>query len=170
MSTYESADEIRRRQLAEHAVRTKAAEHPDQLDDEDLKILPGDLTAELMAAGSLKHLGLVRRRRARRVMRALSRGVRARQARTLRMLAAMSSKAVKMDWAAMPRTRRRAGWARASWAGSLMSPLRRDRGLDAEPGWSGRWLQDLGASVAGCQRGLAQRAHQPGMVAGCGAG
>src|SRR5713226_9122132 len=60
-----------------------------------------------------------RRRRARWVMRALSRAVRARQARILRMLAAISSSAVKMDWAAMPRTRRRAGWARASWAGSL---------------------------------------------------
>jgi hypothetical protein len=62
VSTYQSADEIRSRQLAEHNVRTKAAEHPDQLDDEDLKILPGDLTAELMAAGSLKHLGLGGRR------------------------------------------------------------------------------------------------------------
>ena len=40
------------------------------------------------------------------------------------MLAAISSRAVKMDWAVMPRTRRLAAWARASWAGSLMSPLR----------------------------------------------
>ena len=51
--------------------------------------------------------------------RSLSRGVRARQARILRMLAAISSSAVKTDWAAMPRTRRRAGWARAWWAVSL---------------------------------------------------
>src|SRR5271165_1825894 len=42
----------------------------------------------------------------------------------LGMLAAIRSSAVKMDWAAMPRTRRRAGWARASWAGSLTRPLR----------------------------------------------
>jgi hypothetical protein len=67
---------------------------------------------------------LARRRRARRVMRVLSRAVRARQARILRMFAATSSSAVKMDWAAMPRTRRLAGWARASWAGSLTRPLR----------------------------------------------
>src|ERR1035441_2205733 len=50
-------------------------------------------------------------------------GGRARQARILRMLAAISSRAVKTDWAAMPRTRRRAGWARASWAGALVRPL-----------------------------------------------
>src|ERR1022692_4530637 len=44
--------------------------------------------------------------------------VSARQARILRMLAAMSSSAVKMDCAAMPRMRRRAGWASASQSGS----------------------------------------------------
>jgi len=38
-------------------------------------------------------------------------------------LAAMGNSAQKMDWAAMPRTQRRAGWACASWAGSLRKPL-----------------------------------------------
>jgi hypothetical protein len=46
----------------------------------------------------------------------LSSGVRARQARILRVFAAVSSSAVNTGWAAMPRTRRRAGWARAWWA------------------------------------------------------
>ena len=62
---------------------------------------------------------LVRRRRARRAGPAWSLPVRARQARILRMLAAMSSSAVNREQAAMPRTRRRPGWARAWWAGSL---------------------------------------------------
>jgi hypothetical protein len=49
----------------------------------------------------------------------LALAVRARQARILRMLAAISSSAVNKEQAAMPRTRRRPGWARAWWAGSF---------------------------------------------------
>jgi len=118
------------------------------------------------------------------------------------MLAAMSSRAVKIDCAAMPRTRRRAGWASASQSGSGVAveafdgvaqggvglvpgwagvgqvlavagaDVRGDgdRCLAADPGWFGWWLEYLGASVAGCQRGLAQRADQPGAGAGGGAG
>ena len=37
-------------------------------------------------------------------------------------------------------------------------------------GGSGGWLEYLGAPVAGCQRGLAQRADQPGVLAGGRAG
>ncbi len=63
---------------------------------------------------------LVRRRRARWAVPGLLSVVSARQARILRMLAAISSSAVNTDWAAMPRTRRRAGAARASCAGSYL--------------------------------------------------
>ncbi len=40
-----------------------------------------------------------------------------------------------------------------------------DRGLAADPGRFGRWLEYLGAPVAGCQRGLGRRAGQPWVLA-----
>ena len=62
MSAYESADEMRRKQLAQHNVRTKAETHPEELDDEDLKTLDGAITSKLMSEGKLAHLGLGRPR------------------------------------------------------------------------------------------------------------
>jgi hypothetical protein len=63
---YDSVETILARQTAEAAVRAKAAADPRSLTDEDLKVLPGDLASELMARGELAHLGLGRRRTARR--------------------------------------------------------------------------------------------------------
>jgi hypothetical protein len=57
-----SAQEMLERQQAETAVRVKA-QVPSSLTDDDLKILPGDVTADLMARGELAHLGLGARRR-----------------------------------------------------------------------------------------------------------
>ena len=62
MTAYMSAQEMLDRQQAETAVIAKAQD-PSSLTDEDLKVLPGDLTADLMAKGELAHLGLGARRR-----------------------------------------------------------------------------------------------------------
>jgi len=62
MTTYMSTEQILARQQAEAAAVAKA-EDPSSLNDDDLKILPGHVTADLMAAGKLAHLGLGARRR-----------------------------------------------------------------------------------------------------------
>ena len=62
MTAYLSAQEMLDHQLAETAVIVKAQD-PSSLTDDDLKILPGHVTAELMAKGELAHLGLGARRR-----------------------------------------------------------------------------------------------------------
>jgi hypothetical protein len=63
--TYDSATQILTRQQAEQAAIAKAA-NPADLTDDDLKVLPGEVTAELMREGKLAHLGLGRSRAGRR--------------------------------------------------------------------------------------------------------
>ena len=61
-----SAADILGRQIAEHEVTAKAASDPAALTDDDLRVLPGDVTARLMSEGKLAHLGLGAARRSRR--------------------------------------------------------------------------------------------------------
>jgi len=52
-----STAQILARQQAEQAAIAKASE-PSSLTDDDLKVLPGEMTAQLMREGKLAHLGL----------------------------------------------------------------------------------------------------------------
>jgi hypothetical protein len=62
VSTYQSADEIRRRQVDHHAAEAKAAADPHSLTDEDIPNLSDTTVADLMAKGHLSHLGLPAKR------------------------------------------------------------------------------------------------------------
>jgi hypothetical protein len=97
----------------------------------------------------------VLRRRARRVVLALSWAVSARQARILRMLAAIRSSAVNREQAAMPRTRRRAGWLGEGVVGGVFGVAVEpfdgvpQGGVAGLPGWAavGQVLAVAGACV-----------------------
>jgi hypothetical protein len=65
-SGYTTVDAILAKQLAETTVIAKAEADPHSLTEEDLLVLPGDVTSKLMSAGQLAHLGLGRRRHGRR--------------------------------------------------------------------------------------------------------
>jgi hypothetical protein len=58
MATYMTAEQIQERNLAIATVIAKAASAPESLTDEDLSILPGEVSSRLMSEGKLKHLGI----------------------------------------------------------------------------------------------------------------
>jgi hypothetical protein len=61
-SHWPTAQEILDRNQAVAAAEVRAAEDPSTLTDDDLKILPGEITSRLMTEGKLAHLGLGRPR------------------------------------------------------------------------------------------------------------
>jgi len=58
MATYMTTEQILERNLAVAAAEAKAASAPESLTDEDLGILPGEVSSKLMSEGKLRHLGL----------------------------------------------------------------------------------------------------------------
>ena len=132
--TYDSVEQILARQVAEHEVVTKAADDPASLTDDDLRVLPGEITARLMAAGQLAHLGLGAARR------------RPAQAMTARKAAAPKRKAAaKVRLPGEPAT------------GPRKLPARADLGLGAVPAPAARRAAARPATPASRKGGTRQQ-------------